>query len=30
MGASGTVQDTVELYKAGKLNEASPDEGCQH
>lgn len=30
MGATGTVQETVELYKAGKLNEASPDEGCQH
>lgn len=30
MGATGTVKETVELYKAGKLNEASPDEGCQH
>jgi predicted Fe-Mo cluster-binding NifX family protein len=30
MGATGTVKDTVEMYKAGKLNEASPDEGCQH
>lgn len=30
MGASGTVKETIELFKSGKLNEASPDEGCQH
>jgi predicted Fe-Mo cluster-binding NifX family protein len=30
MGATGTVEETVNLYKAGKLKEANPDEGCQH